>query len=1185
VRAHLRSLSIHLAVLAGMGLLALLHTHPLVWHLDTHLPGQGFSDNLGCLWNAWWMRTALATSHEFFTCPLVQAPSGATLALHTHTALPAFLGATILGPLPLVRAHNLLLIASIALNGFAAYVLALVVTGARRPAVFAGVLFLVAPAVGSRLMGHYNLVLVWPLALACAACVAWWRRPCAWRAVVTGAAAAAIPYADYYYAVFFALFAAAYGAMALLDLRIETRRQPAGRALRAVGALAAIALAAGIVLAILPEFELRLGPARLRMRTPTNALTAAWLLGLAAVVLRWRPRLVATRRAAASMVTLRAAAPGAAVCALLVLPVAAPAWTAWTSGDYRTQTAALKSRPSGVDVATFVLGPPFGGLAGESVRQAYARLGLDVMESSGWLGIVPMVLLVVALRRSLHLGEVRRWLAVGAVFGLWALGPYLTVFTHNSGILLPQALAQIVPLVDNARVPGRAVAMVHLSAVVLIAAALASGAVPAVSGRRLWLFGALAIAESAAVPLPLARLPPAGVHGHIAASAGTGAVLTLPFGVRDGFGEQGRLEHDALYGQTIHGRPLVGGFLARVPPRVWAWYQDHEPYRTLLALSTPDAQPTPLPDCDVALAGLRAAAVEFVVVHPRTVPAALQAMIASSLPLRRVAADGERVLFVVDHERGCGHPANGYASGAPRLEPAQRDRPRHLPAPLRDRAEPAGGDRLDDQVAGGRRLDRPGQHRLAGRIGGGLIEEGVAGAAADDVDARDRGAGEPFDRRHHAGVPVRERVEDHPGDAGRLARQPLARRRELRPDRVEHARRVEQGDILHVDQAGAPRQRRRAGDERVVVGRGGAPLPPARLEQPQPHHVAKESDRAAGTALVGEVRGPGLGGDERRCAFHADERPGARGDVGPARGERRADDRAGGVVRRRRHHADSGPAVALERRPERPEIGTRLDERRHDRGRHADRLEQRRRPGPRAGVEQLGGRRVGVLAGARPAQEQVAEVGQHQQPIRRRRQPVADVGGELVDGVDRHELDAGAGEDRVAPEPGADVLHHAVGARVAVGDRLFEDPAAAVDQAIVHAPGVDADAGDWGAARRGRRAGRRHPVAEPLLETREIPSQVPGREPRSVGEAVHLLERERRPGRLADQGPAAARAEIEGDVHRVQARSRRNTSVSSRDTGRSSACEGISSRIDAHQRRQTPVSPIACQRASSSTST
>jgi len=93
-----RTLGFHAGLVAGCLLLAVLHTFPLVRHLDTHLPGQGLGDNVSFLWNAWWMREALASPHVFFQCPVIEAPVGASLALHTHTALPAFLAASVLAP-------------------------------------------------------------------------------------------------------------------------------------------------------------------------------------------------------------------------------------------------------------------------------------------------------------------------------------------------------------------------------------------------------------------------------------------------------------------------------------------------------------------------------------------------------------------------------------------------------------------------------------------------------------------------------------------------------------------------------------------------------------------------------------------------------------------------------------------------------------------------------------------------------------------------------------------------------------------------------------------------------------------------------------------------------------------------------------------------------------------------------
>ena len=462
-----RTIGFHAGLLAGCVLLAVLHTFPLVRHLDTHLPGQGLGDNVSFLWNAWWMREALASPHVFFQCPVIEAPVGVSLALHTHTALPAFLAASVLAPLPLVRAHNLLLIASLALNGVAAYALAFVVTRARAVSVLAGVLFLVAPTFAGRLMGHYNLLVAWPLVFACAAYVAWWQRPTASTALGTAVMAALIPYGDYYYAVYFVLFALVYAALELWHVQVDVHARPPTLSSRLVLTLAAVAFLAGIVIAALPALRLDLGFRTVRIGSASNALTAGWALGLVAGLMRWRPKLTITGRQPFPRSRVQTLIPGLVVFGVLVAPLMGAAWTAWTAGDYVTQASSLKSSPRGIDVASLALGPPFAGVAGPAVRTVYRFFDLDVMEGCGWLGIVPVALLVFALSRARHLPDVRRWLIVGAVFGVWALGPYLIVLDQNSGLLLPQALAQIIPIVDNARIPGRAMAMTHLSLVVL----------------------------------------------------------------------------------------------------------------------------------------------------------------------------------------------------------------------------------------------------------------------------------------------------------------------------------------------------------------------------------------------------------------------------------------------------------------------------------------------------------------------------------------------------------------------------------------------------------------------------------------------------------------------------------------------------------------------------------------------
>src|SRR5712691_261132 len=104
----------HLACAAGFVALAIAWSFPLVLHLSTHLPGPAIGDNAVFLWNFWWMRAALASHIGFFHTTYLFAPVGTDLTLHTHTALPAFASATLLGSRPLVEAFNLTILAALA---------------------------------------------------------------------------------------------------------------------------------------------------------------------------------------------------------------------------------------------------------------------------------------------------------------------------------------------------------------------------------------------------------------------------------------------------------------------------------------------------------------------------------------------------------------------------------------------------------------------------------------------------------------------------------------------------------------------------------------------------------------------------------------------------------------------------------------------------------------------------------------------------------------------------------------------------------------------------------------------------------------------------------------------------------------------------------------------------------------
>ena len=140
-----------LAPVVGFGTLAVIWSFPLALHLSDRLPGVVAGDNLSFLWNLWWMRQS---GTEFFRTPLLFAPFGTDLALHTHTALQGLIAATALRSLDIVAAQNLILLLTLSLNGIAAYLLALDRTHNRIAAALAGLAFGGSPFVSARLLGH-----------------------------------------------------------------------------------------------------------------------------------------------------------------------------------------------------------------------------------------------------------------------------------------------------------------------------------------------------------------------------------------------------------------------------------------------------------------------------------------------------------------------------------------------------------------------------------------------------------------------------------------------------------------------------------------------------------------------------------------------------------------------------------------------------------------------------------------------------------------------------------------------------------------------------------------------------------------------------------------------------------------------------------------------------------------------
>ena len=95
----------HVVVVGWFVLLACGLSYPLIWNLDTHVPGPP-GDNLAFVWNFWWFRFAHSVGSGVFDCPYLLAPFGTSLILHTHTALQSYAGATVLSRLSIIAVDS-----------------------------------------------------------------------------------------------------------------------------------------------------------------------------------------------------------------------------------------------------------------------------------------------------------------------------------------------------------------------------------------------------------------------------------------------------------------------------------------------------------------------------------------------------------------------------------------------------------------------------------------------------------------------------------------------------------------------------------------------------------------------------------------------------------------------------------------------------------------------------------------------------------------------------------------------------------------------------------------------------------------------------------------------------------------------------------------------------------------------
>jgi hypothetical protein len=607
LRSHTRWRA-HLLAVVAYTLLALALTWPLAIHWCSHVPGNGVDDP-PLTWNLWWVPYAtLELGTNPFDCDHLFYPLGINLALYTLTVLNAFLSIPLQAVLGLIAASNLLLLSSLVLSAYGAFLLASYLLS-REP----------SPGRPQQLPGTARLRATLPALGA---------------GLVYGFAASKLTYASLgqwniassQWVPFYVLY--------LLKTGENPRRWR-------------FPLLAGL-------FLLMQGYAELTYATFLVLFTAIWVLWQAIVRLKQR-QFAQLGRLAVNLALMGAVfAAGLSPMLAMMLP------DLRATGDILVEGTGFAEAYS-ADLLGFLVPsshhPVFGALP-ERFDFHYG-VGQHV-----YAGYSLLILAVLGIIGGWHRRTVRFWTLAAAVFWLLTMGPTLQVNGVDTRLPLPFALVARLPFFEGNRYPSRYSVMLLLSLAMLVAFGLSrlfswhisskenTGHLPSRLAAPLLLI--LLLFEHLSIPLPLSDMGVPDVYQTLVQEMpGEFTLLDLPVAWRNGFRVTGT-QHPTImfqqYYQSVHQKRLLAGNTSRNPPLKFQYFTEAPVINTLIALETGHAVDPAVVEQDRALAPqvLRFFGIQAIVVRPAETGAEMIPYVESVMPVQRLHDDDQIVAYRVD---------------------------------------------------------------------------------------------------------------------------------------------------------------------------------------------------------------------------------------------------------------------------------------------------------------------------------------------------------------------------------------------------------------------------------------------------------------------------------------------------------------------------------------------------------
>ena len=638
----------HVYAIVGYALAALALSWPLPLHLSTHLTGSPSGDTGVYIWNQWVFRHELLVNHSlpYFTDSIFAFTGRANLSLHNYTTFQNLLALPLIGLLGVVATFNVVYLFASVITAYATFLLARHVTGRDAESWLAGLMFAWSPILVTRGTAHFSLVAAAPLAVFVLLLLRAAGRERLRDAFALGATMWWAASTDVYFAVYCLIIAAVF--LLAHTMRIEPRSPAPSR--RAIPWTLDVLLlcVGGLMFAMLVSggWQFRVLGRVTRMQTLYTPMLVFTVLCVARAAWSYRAAFAQVSRQDVWRL-VRATSVAGVVATALLSPVLYAIGVRIADGRWESSRVFWRSSPGGVDALAFILPNPNHPLAPAAIRAWLTPRPDAYAESVASLTFVALGVIAIAWRSGWRIPRI--WAVLGVAFAALALGPFVHIAGVNTFVPGPWALLRYVPIVGLARTPARFSIVLMLILAVLFAAALAwiGQRWPRRRALVLGVVGALVVVELLPVPRVLYSAEVPAIYHHVAEAPGNERVLELPFGIRDGTASHGNFTARSQFFQTMHQKPLAGGYLSRISQKRIADARRDPMVNALMTLSEGGIL-DPALDAELARLGPSLASrarIGFVVIDRNRASAALRDFAIRAFGLQQVETDGTFELY------------------------------------------------------------------------------------------------------------------------------------------------------------------------------------------------------------------------------------------------------------------------------------------------------------------------------------------------------------------------------------------------------------------------------------------------------------------------------------------------------------------------------------------------------------